>query len=214
MAKKSPSRSSIPRPSAEWREWYEDARYAPESGPKAQACAVPGCDKPAEYRAPKKRTEQSSEGKDYYWFCLDHVSDYNKRYDYFDGMSEAELEAFQRGSFTGHRPTWRMGAGLGAESGVKHPNEALNEKLREFLMGEAAAPVRRFTLKPKYRQALEALKLEWPITPEAVKAAYKTLVKQTHPDLNPGDAEAENRFKQIASAYQTLKKAFEEGGLV
>ncbi len=193
-----------------WREWYEDARYAPAADPKAHRCNVPDCPETGEYRAPKKRTEQSNEGKDYYWFCLEHVQDYNKRYDYFAGMSAKELDDFQRNSFTGHRPTWR----IGATPGMQHPNEAMNAKLHEFLQGEAGAPVRRFTLKPKFRKALEVLKLEWPITPEALKTAYKTLVKQTHPDLNPGDQEAETRFKEIASAYQTMKQAFEEGGLL
>lgn len=207
MSKKTSSKS---RSGAEWREWYDDARYAPAPESATHSCAVPGCGQPADYRAPKKRSEQSNEGKDYYWFCLDHVVEYNKRYDYFDGMNEKELDEFQRNAFTGHRPTWKMGM----QGGLNHPNDMINEKMRELLHGEAGAPVRRFTLKPKFRKALETLQLEWPITPEALKTAYKALVKKTHPDLNPNDAEAETRFKEIAAAYQTMRKAFEEGGLM
>ena len=37
-----------------------------------------------------------------------------------------------------------------------------------------------------------------------IKAAYRKLAKELHPDLNPGDAKAEERFKAIASAYDLL----------
>ena len=39
----------------------------------------------------------------------------------------------------------------------------------------------------------------------AIKRAYKTLAKQLHPDLNPGDAEAEARFKAVSAAHDLLK---------
>ena len=37
-----------------------------------------------------------------------------------------------------------------------------------------------------------------------IKKAYRTLAKKYHPDLNPGDKEAERRFKEINEAYQVL----------
>ena len=37
-----------------------------------------------------------------------------------------------------------------------------------------------------------------------IKAAYRTLVKQFHPDVNAGDARAEQRTKEINRAYHTL----------
>lgn len=39
---------------------------------------------------------------------------------------------------------------------------------------------------------------------QQVKAAYRALAKQLHPDVNPGDPSAERRFKDISQAYQTL----------
>lgn len=36
---------------------------------------------------------------------------------------------------------------------------------------------------------------------EEVKARYRSLAKEHHPDLNPGDAAAERKFKRITSAY-------------
>jgi molecular chaperone DnaJ len=37
-----------------------------------------------------------------------------------------------------------------------------------------------------------------------IKKAYRKLSKKYHPDLNPGDTEAEDTFKDIATAYETL----------
>jgi DnaJ-class molecular chaperone len=38
----------------------------------------------------------------------------------------------------------------------------------------------------------------------ALKAAYRRLAKASHPDLNAGDVRAEDRFKKITLAYETL----------
>lgn len=58
-----------------------------------------------------------------------------------------------------------------------------------------------------------------------LKSAYRKLAKQYHPDLNPGDAAAEQKFKEVSEAYEILKDeqnraaydqfghaAFENGG--
>ena len=37
---------------------------------------------------------------------------------------------------------------------------------------------------------------------EDIRKAYERLAKQLHPDLNPGDATAEERFKTVSQAYQ------------
>lgn len=41
-------------------------------------------------------------------------------------------------------------------------------------------------------------------TEDEIRKAYKKLAKKHHPDLNPGDKEAENRFKEISAAYALL----------
>lgn len=41
-------------------------------------------------------------------------------------------------------------------------------------------------------------------TEEQIKQAYRKLAKQYHPDLHPGDAKAEARFKDIVEAYGIL----------
>ena len=39
---------------------------------------------------------------------------------------------------------------------------------------------------------------------DAVKTAYRKLARQYHPDANPGDAAAQEKFVRIAQAYETL----------
>ena len=37
-----------------------------------------------------------------------------------------------------------------------------------------------------------------------IKKAYRTLAKKYHPDMNPGDKEAEAKFKEVNEAYDVL----------
>ena len=41
-------------------------------------------------------------------------------------------------------------------------------------------------------------------TPDDIRKAYRQLAKKLHPDLNPGDKAAEEKFKQVAAAYDLL----------
>lgn len=51
----------------------------------------------------------------------------------------------------------------------------------------------------------ETLGLPESATPEDIKKAYRKLVRASHPDLHPDDAEAEARFKAVTAAHDLLK---------
>jgi molecular chaperone DnaJ len=55
------------------------------------------------------------------------------------------------------------------------------------------------------RDYYEILGVDRAATPDIIKKAYRGLAMKCHPDRNPGDKDAEQRFKQINEAYDILK---------
>ena len=180
-----------------------------EAGERLDAlpCQHDNCRQLGHYRAPKGR---QNEGQ--YWnFCLAHVREYNSTYNYFRGMNDDAVAAFQKDAITGHRPTWHMGANAKAEGGqasgfVPDPADPLDHFRRMRRGAKAQEPE-----TPRYGKvavkALQTLDLDETADGEAIRARYLVLVKRLHPDANGGDRSREARLQEIISAYNTLKSA-------
>lgn len=54
------------------------------------------------------------------------------------------------------------------------------------------------------RDYYEVLGVEKSADEAAIKKAYRVLAKKYHPDMNPGDADAEKKFKEASEAYAVL----------
>ncbi len=181
-------------------------------GPPPRACEMRGCSGAGTHRAPKGR---NAEGE-YFWFCLDHVRQYNKSYNYFSGMNDAAVQAFQREAVIGHRPTWQMGMN------GKNPEQGRSRSTRPSgfaWSGRAEDPLRLFgdgfqargpeperrTVRNMEAKSLSTLGLDATASAAEVKARYKVLVKRHHPDANGGDRSLEERLREIIQAYAYLK---------
>jgi hypothetical protein len=173
----------------------------------ARMCMWENCHEMGLYPAPKS-PQQSPEGRkpdDFFWFCMEHVRQYNVRWDYFRGMTDAQIRRFQEEAQLGHRPTWKMGVAGGKPKGKKTRQQELYEAVEKF-----AFLTEDFSYyPPEYpkegKEALAVLELSYPVTMKDIKLRYRELVKRFHPDKNQGKKEAEERFKTINEAYHYLK---------
>ncbi|MGH9435248.1 MAG: DnaJ domain-containing protein, partial [Terriglobia bacterium] len=63
----------------------------------------------------------------------------------------------------------------------------------------------------------KALGVDREAKPEAIRKAYRRLARKYHPDLNPGNKAAEEKFKEISEAYEILsdekkRKVYDQHG--
>ncbi|SNB75992.1 DnaJ domain-containing protein [Arboricoccus pini] len=161
-----------------------------------RCCAWPDCHREASFRAPKSRTELRA----FVWFCLDHVREYNKAWNYFLGMSQEEIDAYRRSDVTWHRPTWRFGS-AGNQQGPRwyDPFGFMGEEEPQAARSKPPPP------EDKPGEMRRLLELEVGFTLTELKTAYKAMVKRYHPDLHAGDKAFEERLKLVIEAYRYLK---------
>ncbi len=171
--------------------------------PETPVCQWDGCEAKATHRAPVGRMAEDQ----YFRFCIDHVREYNKGYNYFSGLSDTDIARYQKEAITGHRPTWRFGAAAGAQApdpSMQRSGSARAARMREG-HARAEAPLRR--LKTLEAKAMETLGLPPTARGETIKARYHELVKLHHPDANGGDRGSEERFREVIEAFRLLKQA-------
>jgi curved DNA-binding protein CbpA len=147
---------------------------------------------------------------------MDHVRQYNQDYNYFDGMSDAEVSNFRKDALTGHRPTWKTGANAwahGTRDGARTEEAAERVAASTARMTRKARSSRtqpstfRRQLKPLERKSLKVLDLGDDASREDIKTRFKELVKIHHPDANGGDSRSEEKLREILQAYNYLKQA-------
>jgi hypothetical protein len=192
--------------------YFDSIRIKPESPVESKEpprCEWEGCRNPGGYRAPKGRHREG----EYHNFCIGHVREYNKSYNYFEGMQDDDIVAYQRSASTGHRPTWNVGVNKMGAAGSSRTkwSDSFTDPFGFFggpTNGHSAEPEpRRRPLGNFERRSFEALDLEGTESGKEIKARYKELVKRLHPDANGGDRSLEDRLRQIIQAYNYLKSA-------
>ena len=203
--------------------YFDMIRIKPRGAAKAApagdhpSCNWKGCSAPGQHRAPRGRGHDG----EYYLFCAEHVARYNATYNYFDGMSDAEVEGFDPDATYGHRPTWKVRAnawahGTRADTSTANAQKGFSDARTAGAQGfhawrarqqreEARTPTRK--LKPIEQKSLDQLGLTAPASKEDIKARFKELVKLHHPDANGGDRGSEEKLREIIQAYNYLKQS-------
>lgn len=172
----------------------------------SKTCDIAGCQQAGDYRAPKDRSLD-----DYYNFCKSHVTDYNRAWNYFDGMSDKDVQDHMYKSLFGDRPTWKYTGHVDLEeellSQASGFRAAADKKRQEKAEEKRNRNIAKDTPEG---EALEIMGLSAPITLDQIKIAYKSLAKQYHPDLNRDNPYAEEKLKDINMAYTVLQLAYQK----
>ena len=157
-----------------WR-GYEAGRDTVE----VRLCDRHGCDQPGNCPAPK-----SPNNPDRWYFCETHAAEYNRKWDYFEGLDKeeaarrAKTEQSENAGYAESAHYGWAGSGDGSRSG---------DEMR----------------------ALELLGLEADADFEAIKKGWRAKAKEVHPDVKPGDKEAAEQFQSYQVAYEVLRQAEE-----
>ncbi len=146
---------------------------------RVRLCDREGCNEPGDRPAPK-----APNSPERWYFCEPHAAEYNRNWNYFAGLTPEEA------------------ARRAAEE------EAGASAFRTSAHYQWAGPGDGTRSSDEMR-ALDVLELEPDADAVAVKAAYRRLAKEVHPDVRPGDAAAAARFQQVQTAYEVLRKADE-----
>jgi len=154
-----------------WGEYGTDRDTA-----QIKLCDYQGCKKKGEHPAPK-----SPHTDEKWFFCADHAAEYNKNWNFFEGMKDEEARAYakrekQKSSGFAKADAWGWGG-----------------KVDEFGFTKVE------------RDAFAELELEPPATLKEIKGQYRKLAKKYHPDLNKGDETADKKFQRLTFAYEVLK---------
>lgn len=168
-----------------------------------RVCDHEGCEEAGKYRAPKSPDSLD----DYYWFCKQHVREYNNRWNYFETSTDEEyLEQVDNDRVWGRstKPFGKKSDEQRAWSrlGIEDPHEVLGENATRN-PGRSVTGSRR--LPPTEQKAIEILEAKDHWTKEEVRKAYKSLIKVLHPDMNGGDRSQEEQLAEVVWAWDQIK---------
>lgn len=184
-------------------------RFHGRIGGAQRGCEWADCAEAGEFRAPGPRASGFDGPGDYRWFCLDHVREFNARYDWFEGMTAEEILRAQSPIHGWDRETRAFNPTAGVDAAPRwadfaDPLEAISARAR------ARAPAQRAdgrAVSPEERRALEVLGLPLDADRHALRSRYSVLVRRYHPDRNGGDRSFEQQLRAVIEAWQLLRKA-------
>jgi len=175
-----------------------------------QECTHEGCDQKGEFKAPlsPKLLHQ------YQWFCLKHIQEFNKSWDFYQGWSQKEIEIDTKEKYTWRRPSWK----INQEKTSPFDETFIRKKLENFYSSDFflenfgtytkhdSESIPFNLLNKDEKAAFEFFKLAPTKNFKQIQKTFKQLAKKYHPDHNQGSKKAEATFKKINQNYVVLKK--------
>lgn len=166
-------------------------------------CDYPGCKEKAAFRAPKSPDLLD----EFFWFCKDHIREYNLKWNFFQGTTDEEFQKFLEKDRVWERetkPFSRIGDGNAwARLGVNDPMALLGEKATQNPGRPVSTATRK--LPPTERKAIEILDARDTMSKTEIRKVYKGLIKVLHPDMNGGDRSHEDQLQEVVWAWDQLK---------
>ncbi|MGV6889470.1 DnaJ domain-containing protein [Rhodophyticola sp. SM2404] len=168
-----------------------------------RVCEHPGCEETGQYRAPKSPDNL----EEFLWFCREHVREYNLKWNFFDGTTEAEMEAQLDRDRVWDRPTKPFKKSVEekawARLGVDDAHQVLGENATRNPGKSTTGGTRK--LPPTERRAIQILEAKDHWTKPEIRKSYKALIKILHPDMNGGDRSDEERLQEVVWAWDQIK---------
>ena len=161
-------------------------------------CEWINCREVGDFKAPAEKDNS----KNFKWLCEEHIKLFNKKWNYFEGMSQNEIQDFLKSDLTWHRPTQKFGSTNNYFDILW--NNTLNDKFKIFKEDQANNRVQR-KLCEKDKDAFRIMDLEIGADWTTIQKKFKTLVKKFHPDKHSGSKLYEDKLKKITLAYSHLK---------
>ena len=162
-------------------------------------CEWENCNENGQFKAPTEKDNS----KKFKWLCETHIKLFNKKWNYFDGMSEDEITNFLKSDLTWHRPTQKFGSADNFFNILW--NNALSDKFNIFKKDKSTRVNNSRKLCEKDKDAFIIMGLEFNADWGAIQKKFKTLVKKFHPDKHSGNKQYEDKLKKITLAYSHLK---------
>ena len=175
---------------------------------KVHVCDIDGCNEEGAFKAPRDRALKS-----YYRFCQKHITDYNRAWNFFDGMSDADVQNHVYQSMFGDRPTWKYTSNGNLEEELRNKTYGFrNADHADRVEAEKERRRRERMINPKTPEgeAMQIMDLSPPLSMDALKSQYKKLAKKYHPDVNRDDPQAEEKLKDVNMAYTVLRLAYQK----
>ena len=150
------------------------------------------------YKAPVEKDNS----KKYRILCLNHVKEFNKNWNYFEGMNDDQIYEFVKSDMTWHKPTQSF------SSSDNFFKILWNNAMKDELNKDNFNYMNKFKFNHNDIKAFNILNISVGIKWEKIQEKFKKLVKKFHPDINAGNKKYEDKLKVITLAYTQLKNTY------